>query len=212
MNAFDTAMELYPYVFHPGVMVGIGAVVLIHYEWAEQDADRAAFARRLGAFLAAGASSLVPTAAYVLVTGQGLYQVTKGNAWQVDALVASGVLFAAGVTWLVWHRFDWGSLVPGYMEALAAATVPYAALSPFWNFSGHVTMALVPTLYLTLVERRFWPTLAVPVVMVPNRVYLGAHDWAQSVAAFLVIAAVVAAAYWYQTGGEVRAESDSAVS
>ncbi|WP_208023519.1 hypothetical protein [Halorussus pelagicus] len=67
-------------------------------------------------------------------------------------------------------------------------------------------------LYLTLVERRFWPTLAVPVVMVPNRVYLGAHDWAQSVVAVLVVAAVVVGVFRYQTGGESRAEPGSAVS
>ncbi|WP_135824369.1 phosphoesterase [Halorussus ruber] len=212
MSAFETAMELYPYVFHPAVMVGAGALVLIHYEWARRDADKSALARRLGAFLGAGVCSLVPTGLYVLATGQGLYEVTKGNAWQVDALVAGGMFFTAGVMWFVWHRYDWGSLVPGYAEALAVATVPYIALSPFWNFSGHVTMALVPTLYLTLVDRKFWPTLLIPVVMVPNRVYLDAHSWAESVVALLVIAAVVVGAFWFQTGGEFRAEPDSAIS
>ncbi|WP_135852828.1 phosphoesterase [Halorussus salinus] len=212
MNAFETAMELYPYVFHPAVMVGAGALVLIYSEWSRQDADRSALPRRLGAFLGAGLLSLVPTLAYAAVTGQSLGAVTKGNVWQVDALVAGGVFFTAGVTWFVWHRYGWGSLVPGYLEALAVATVPYVALSPFWNFSGHVTMALVPTLYLTLVERKFWPTLAIPVVMVPNRVYLSAHDWAQSVGAFLVVALLVVGAFWYQTDGELRTEPDSAVS
>jgi hypothetical protein len=212
MSALDTAMEVYPYVFHPAVMVGAGALVLIHYEWAKQGADRSALVRRFGAFLGAGVCSLVPTGAYVLATGQGLYQVTKGNAWQVDALVAVGVLFSAGATWLCWHHFDWGSVVPGYMEALAAATVPYIALSPFWNFSGHVTLAVMPTLYLTLVDRQFWPTLAIPVVMVPNRVYLEAHGWAESVVAFLVIAVVVVGVFWWQTGGEFGAEPDSVVS
>ncbi|NHN59399.1 MULTISPECIES: phosphoesterase [Halorussus] len=212
MDALDTAMELYPYVFHPAVMVGVGALVTIHHEWALQDADRSALWRRFAAFLGAGVLSLVPTLAYVLVTGQGLYQVTKGNAWQVDALVAGGVLFTAATTWLVWRRYDWGALVPGYLQALVVATIPYVALSPFWNFSGHVTMALMPTLYLTLVDRRFWPTLAIPVVMVPNRVYLDAHDWPQSVGAFLIIAALVVGVFWWQTGGEFRAEPGSAAS
>jgi hypothetical protein len=212
MSALDTAMELYPYVFHPAVMVGGGALALIYYEWARRDADRSALVRRLGAFLGAGVCSLVPTGAYVLATGQGLYQVTKGNAWQVDALVAGAVFFVAGVTWLCWHYFDWGSLLPGYMEALVAATVPYIALSPFWNFSGHVTMAVMPTLYLTLVDRRFWPTLLIPVVMVPNRVYLEAHDWSESIVAFLVVAAVVVGVFRLQTGRTLRSKADSAVS
>ncbi|UPV74636.1 phosphoesterase [Halorussus limi] len=212
MSALDTAMRLYPYVFHPGVMVGAGALVLIYGEWARRDADRSALVRRLAAFLGAGVLSLAPTLAYVLVTGQSLYRVTKGNAWEVDALVAGGIFVTAGVTWSLWHRYDWGSLVPGYAEALVVATIPYAALSPFWNFSGHVTMALVPTLYLTLVDRRFWPTLAIPVVMVPNRVYLNAHGWAQSVGAFLVVAALVVGVFWHQTGGKLRAEPDSTAS
>ncbi|MFC7079773.1 phosphoesterase [Halorussus caseinilyticus] len=212
MSALDAAMRVYPYVFHPAVMVGAGVLVLIRHEWARRDADRSALVRRLGAFLGAGVLSFVPTLVYAAVTGQSLGQVTKGNVWQVDALVAGGVLFTAGVTWLLWHRYDWGPLVPGYAEALAAATIPYAALSPFWNFSGHVTMAVMPTLYLTLVDRKFWPTLLIPVVMVPNRVYLGAHDWAQSVGAFLVVAAVVVGVFWFQTGGELRAEPDSVVS
>lgn len=212
MSALDTAMRLYPYVFHPAVMVGAGALVLIHYEWTRQGADRSAPRHRLVAFLGAGALSLVPTLAYAAATGQSLGAVTEGNVWQVDALVAGGVFFTAGASWYLWHRYDWGSLVPGYLEALVAATVPYIALSPFWNFSGHVTMALMPTLYLTLVDRRFWPTLAVPVVMIPNRVYLGAHDWAQCVGAFAVVAAIVAAVFRYQTGGELRAEQGSAAS
>jgi membrane-associated phospholipid phosphatase len=205
-------MRLYPYVFHPSLMVGAGALVLIYYEWARREADRSALGHRLGAFLGAGILSLLPTLVYAAATGQSLGEVTKGNVWQVDALVAGGVFFTAGVSWYLWHRYDWGSLVPGYFEALVAATVPYIALSPFWNFSGHVTMALMPTLYLTLVDRKFWPTLAVPVVMIPNRVYLGAHDWSESVVAFLVVSAVVVAVFWYQTSGEFRVEPESAAS
>ncbi|NEU56231.1 phosphoesterase [Halorussus sp. MSC15.2] len=212
MSALDTAMRFYPYVFHPGVMVGAGALVVIHHEWARKDADWSALWRRFGAFLAAGVLSLAPTLAYVLVTGQGLYEVTKGNVWQVDALVGVGVFVTAGATWFVWHRYDWGSLVPGYLEALVLVTIPYVALSPFWNLSGHVTMALMPTLYLTLVDRTFWPTLAIPVVMVPNRLYLNAHTPVQTVGAFLLTAVLVVGAFWMQTGGRLRTEPESAAS
>ena len=74
-------------------------------------------------------------------------------------------------------------------------TVPYAALSPFWDISGHVIFALTPTLYLALVDRKYAPLLAVPVVMVPNRVYLNAHSLAQSVVGFAVAAAIVFGLY-----------------
>lgn len=130
--------------------------------------------------------------------------MTRGNAWQVDALVASGLLVAAGVSWWLWRRYEWGSLVPDAMVALAAVTLPYIALSPFWNVSGHVIMALMPALFLTLVDRRFWPLLAVPVSMVPNRVFLSAHTWAQSIGGFLIAAAVVVGVRVLQTAGRSR--------
>jgi membrane-associated phospholipid phosphatase len=171
---------------------------MIWWEWTRQDADGSTLYRRLGAFAVAGLLALLPTAVYVVVTGTGLLAATQGNAWQVDALVAGGFLTTAAVLWVVWRWRDWGDAVPGMMVALAAATVPYIALSPFWNFSGHVTMSLMPTLYLTLVDRRFAPLLLVPVVMVPNRVYVGAHSLAQSAVAFVVIAAVVVAVYRFR--------------
>lgn len=134
---------------------------------------------------------MIPTAAYSLYLGSGLFELTKGNAWQVDALVASGILIAAGVTWWLWYRYEWGSLIPDAMEVVAAVTVPHIALSPIWNVSGHVIIALTPALFLTIVDRRFWPALAIPLVMFPNRVYLDAHTWAQSIGGFLIATAVI---------------------
>ena len=212
MSALRTAMHLYPYVFHPAVVIGAGAIVLIYYEWVRQDADTSMLYRRLGVFLGAGVLSLLPTLAYVLVTGQGLFQVTKGNAWQVDALVAGGIVLAAGTTWLCWAHFDWGALVPGYMQALVLVTIPYIALSPFWNVSGHVIMALMPTLYVTLVDREFWPTLGIPLVMVPNRIYLDAHTWAQSLTGLVLAAIIVIGVFRVQEHRRSRAESNSLTS
>lgn len=204
MSALDQAMAYFPYVFHPITVLGVGVLVLVHHEWARQGADRATLWRRVGAFLGAGALALVPTATYFLATGRGVFEATQGNRWQMDALVAAGLLIASGVTWAAWRRHEWGSLVPGMMEALAAVTAPYAALSPFWNVSGHVVIALLPTLYLTLVDRRFWPTLLVPLVMVPNRIYLGAHTWAQALGGFVLAAAITVGVYWLQADGSLR--------
>jgi membrane-associated phospholipid phosphatase len=153
-------------------------------------------------FLGTGLLALGPTVAYFAVTGADPVQATMGNSWAMDALVASGLFITAGVTWFLWKRFDWGSIVPGAMEALAAVAVPYAVLSPVWNVSGHVIIALMPTLYLTLVDRKFWPLLAVPVVMVPNRIYLGAHTWTQAIGGFLIATVVVMGIYWLRLGGE----------
>lgn len=198
MSSFRTAMEAFPYVFHPITVLGVGILVLIYLEWDGQEAGRSSLWRRVGGFLGAGVLSLIPTGAYSLYVGSGLFELTKGNAWQGDALVASGPLIATGLTWLLWHRYEWGALVPDAMEVLAAITVPYIAISPFWNVSGQVIIALMPALFLTLVDRRFWPALAIPLVTVPNRVYLDALTWAQSVVGLFIAVAVVLVARQHQ--------------
>lgn len=195
---FDRAMEAFPFVFHPTTVLGVGILLLVHYEWDHQGADRSELWVRAGAFLGGGVLALLPTAAFMLVTGQGVMETTQGNVWRVDWLVGGGVLISAGVTWLLWRHFEWGSLVPVAMEALALAMVPYLALSPFWNVSGHVIIALLPTLYLTLVDRKFWPLNLVPIAMVPNRVYLDAHTWGQVVGGFLITAAITILVFRHQ--------------
>ena len=204
MSSLSTAMEYYPYVFHPAVMIGLGALLIIHYEWTRQGTDRSSLWRRIGGFLSGGVLSLLPTAAYMLVTGQGPMETMSGNAWQVDALVAGGIAIAASVTWFLWWRYDWGSLVPTFMQALITVTVPYIALSPVWNFSGHVAMALMPMLFLVLVDRKFWPLLAIPLVMVPNRIYVDAHTWAQAIGAFVITGALVVGVYYLRNDGSLR--------
>lgn len=206
MSLVSQTMEYYPYVVHPITVLGVGVVLLLYHEWSRQDLERPVLWRRLGAFLGIGLLSLVPTAAYFLFAGSDVLEATRGNSAVMDGLVASGLLIAAGLTWVAWRRFDWGPLVPGAMQALAAVTVPYALVSPFWNISGHVIISLMPALYLTLVNRRFWPLLAFPVVMVPNRVYLDAHTWEQSIVGFLVAALVVGGVYWVQASGSLRPE------
>jgi hypothetical protein len=195
-------MKYFPFVFHPGVMLGGGVLLLIYTEWRRQHADRSMLRKRVGVLVAAGVISLVPSLVYMLVAGVGPMEAMQGNAWQVDALVASGVGVVAGTMWFVWNRFEWGQIVP---RALAAVTVPYIALSPFWNISGHVVLAVMPTLSLVLVDRRFWPLLVIPAVMVVNRPYVGAHTWAQSLAALLVASALVVAVFR-------RRQSDSVTS
>ena len=209
MSALQQAMEYYPYVFHPITVLGVGLLVLVYYEWARQGVDRADLFRRVAGFLGAGVLALVPTVTYFLVTGRDPIAATQGNAWTMDALVASGLFVVSAVMWYLWRRFEWGTLVPGGVQTLAAVTVPYAALSPFWNVSGHVIVALMPTLYLTLVDRRFWPSLAIPIVMVPNRIFLDAHTWAQTIGGFLITVLIVVGLYWVGTGGSLRPNPES---
>ena len=209
MSLLSQAMTYYPYVFHPTTLVGVGTLLLIHHEWARQDADRETLRRRVAAFLGAGLLALVPTVTFFVVTGANPIESTQGNGWTMDALVASGLFIAAGVTWYLWNRFEWGELVPGMMVALAAVTVPYIGLSPVWNVSGHVLVSLMPALYLTLVDRKFWPLLLVPAVMVPNRLYLEAHTLSQVVGALVIGTVFTVAVYRWRVDAAARSERAS---
>ncbi len=209
MSLLSQAMTYYPYVFHPITVLGVGILVLIHHEWTRQDGDQSVLWRRVGGFLGVGLLALIPTVAYFGITGANPIQSTMGNSWRMDALVAVG-LFIAGVgMWYLWRHFDWGQLIPGAMVVLIAVTIPYIALSPFWNVSGHVIISLMPALYLALVDRKFWPFLAIPIVMVYNRIFLDAHTWAQSIGGFVIAAAIILGLYWLQTDGSLRSEPES---
>lgn len=191
MSALSLLMAYYPYLFHPAVTVGGGTLLLMYVEWRREGAGRGALRRRFGTLAALGALALLPSLAYMLVAGQGPMETMQGNAWQVDFLVGSGMVLVAGAMWLLWQHAGRGPIVPAAMEALVGVTLPYLALSPFWNISGHVIFATTPALALALVDRRFRPLLAVPAVMVLNRVYLDVHTWGQSVGGLLLASAVV---------------------
>ena len=208
MSLLSDAMTYYPYVFHPITLLGVGTLLAIHYEWAQQGADRSALRRRVAGFLGAGVLALVPTVTFFVVTGANPIESTQGNSWVMDTLVASGVLIVAAVTWLVWRRFEWGDLVPGMMLTLAVVTVPYIGLSPVWNVSGHVILSLMPALYLTLIDRKFWPLLAIPAVMVPNRLYVDAHTLPQVIGALVIAGAITVGIYWWRAGGSLRPASE----
>jgi len=211
MSVLERAIGLYGYVFHPITVLGVGSLLLIHREWRDQNAGRDALWRRIGAFLGAGALALVPTAAFFVLFRGGLGRAVGGSSWRLDEVVAAGVLIAAGVTWFVWRRYEWGAVVPGAMATFATVTVPYAALAPVWDISGHVIYALAPTLSLALVDRRYAPLLVVPVLMVPTRVWVEAHTWTQSIAGFAVAAAVAVGLYRVRTrSGDPRTAGSTA--
>lgn len=200
MSLVSQLMSIYPYLFTPSVVIGLGFLLLIREEWSRRRADRSTLWTRVGTFLVAGACSLLPTAAFALATGQGPARIMQGNGWQVDSLIASGIAITAVVLWVAWRRHEWGTIVPRGVQTLVLVTIPYIALSPVWNVSGHVIFSVMPTLYLTLVARKYWPLLVIPVVMVPNRVYVDAHTLPQAIGGFLLAVTLVVGFYWYRTG------------
>lgn len=208
MAPFQRAVELFPYVFHPITVLAASIVLLIRYEWRQQSLDGVQW-RRIGAFLGAGVLSLTPTVVFYLLRGGQIMGAVEGSSWQLDIAVAAGVYIVAGVVWFLWRRYDWGAVVPDAMVALAAVMAPYVVLSPFWDVSGHVIIALMPTLYLALLDRTYVPLLAIPILMVPNRVLLEAHTVAQSTVAFVLAGAITLCLYYYSPPMERQRRAES---
>lgn len=181
-EAFLAFMRVYETAFHPIWYAAAAGLLVVGYEWVHSDLGEGSLSRRLGAFSVAAVVAVVPAAVYLLATPARFGPTFVNPSWQVDVANAFGILLAVGILWGVWRAYDWGDLVPGAALVLVGTLLPYAAIAPFWNISGHVSFTAAPTYYLLLVDRRFWPLLAVPALMVVNRPVLGWHTWLQSIA------------------------------
>lgn len=185
-------MRLYEVVFHPLWFAAMTGLVLVVYEWSRNSGDRSELGVRLGVLLGVLAVGSLPALGYVLLSPVAIGVAFTNPPWQVDVASAVGVVVTAAGLWFVWRHYDWGKLVPGGALVLVATLVPYAAIAPFWDISGHVTFTTALSLYLALVDRRFAPVVLVALVMIVNRPYLGAHTWLQSIAGFVLAVVVVA--------------------
>lgn len=191
MDWLTSFMEVYRYAFHPLAFLLATWLLLVGYEWARESSEPRNLAVRVGTILAIAVAALVPTGIYLLVTDQAARAATVGNDWPVDLATTSGLLVASGLSWAVWSATGWGSATKGAAAAIAVTAVPYAAISVVWNVSGHVAFSAVPALYLASLDRKFLPLVAIPLIMIVNRPFLGVHTWGQSIAGFLLGAAGV---------------------
>ena len=177
---FTGLARTYSDVFAPEYFVLLCAITLIIYEWRETSAGAP---RRLAARV--GVLGLGWTVGLAIYEGvPAMYDSTP--TWAADFTGSLGLGVGVLVIWLVWHRLDWGRLVPEFSLLLVALTVPHLVVTPFWDVSSHVAYATVPAGHLATVERRFAPFFAVPVAMVFARPLAGAHTWLQSVGGFVL--------------------------
>jgi hypothetical protein len=203
-------MHTFEAVFHPLWFATASVLVLVVYEWYPNGGDAVQLGKRLGTVLAVIALGRLPALGYVLLSPIGFQRALDEPPWQVDVISVVGVALTAGALWLLWRRFDWGRVVPGGAAVLLATLVPYVAVAPFWNVSGHVTFTTSLAVYLVAVDRRFAPAFLVPLVSVANRPFVDAHTWLQSVAGFVLGLAVAGGlvVFFLDTGMGRRVAAD----
>lgn len=203
MSLLQEFMRVYRHAFHPLPVLAASSLLLVYEGWAGSSSSRRSLLVRLGAALGVEAVAVSPVAVYLLVAGTSVDALTLGNDWRADVLTTTSLLVAAGLLWYVWAAMDWGSEMRRAAETIVVVAVPYLLVSFVWNVSGHVTFTVVPTLFLTLRRRSYWPLLLIPLLMVPNRPIVGVHTWAQSVGGLLLgTVGVLAADRWTATSEE----------
>ncbi len=180
MLNFAQLMEIYDDVFNPLYYMLFCALIVVHYD-----------AKRTGKLKEA---LLVTIVAYtVAISTYSLWHLVRNPStpqWVEDMLAVSGLALATLIGFYAVRKNIYDGLVKLGLLVLAALTVPYAMISVFWNISGHVAYTTAPTLFLTRIDKKFYPLMAVPLLMVVNRPIVGAHSWEESVAGF-VLASVV---------------------
>jgi len=174
-------MSVYQDVFHPLPVLVASSLALVHWDWIRQQRSVFSLLGRtitLGAVIVGAVGTLIGVH---LRTSIDVWQLRRAGFWELDVAMA-GLLFGASlVVLLLWTVFGWGRKMRLAAGLLAATAIPYGIISVYWNISGHVVFTLVPTFYLVLQDRRFFPLLFIPLVMIPNRPMVTEHTLAESI-------------------------------
>lgn len=190
MTYLQTLMQLYAWIFHPFPFLFATSLIIIHREWKSESGPKNKLYKRMAAFTVITALSVIPVVLYALWSGRGIALI-HSNGWTSDVLTGIGLSISSMFTIYVWRKNEWGALMPKAILTILAVMTPYLVVSHFWNISGHVTFTMLPSLFLTLLDRKFWPLLIVPSLMIFNRPYLGAHTLEQAVAGYMLTLVLV---------------------
>ena len=180
MIDFKKLMEIYDDAFSPLYYMLLCALLVVYYDSKKTGKTKEAI--------------LVTIVAYLIgISTYSIWFFVKKPStpqWIEDLLAVSGLSLAMIIGYYAVRRKIYDGLVKLGLLILVALTIPYAVISVFWNISGHVAYTTAPTLFLARIDRKFYPLVAVPLLMVVNRPIVGAHSWSESVAGFVLAAAV----------------------
>lgn len=98
----------------------------------------------------------------------------------------TGLILGLSLSIILWRKLRYGNEFIYGAFGLIIVTVPFTIISYFWNISGHVTFTAAPVTYLVLLDRRLVLLYVIPLIMVFNRPFVGAHTPLQSIAGFFL--------------------------
>jgi len=172
-------MEIYATVFNPIYYMLFCALIVVYHD-----------AKKTGQLMK---GVVVTLTAYMIAyaTYSTWYFLPPAPQWVEDFLAVSGLMLGVLIAVLALRKKIFDGIIREAIYIIVALSIPYMAISPFWNISGHVAYTTAPTLYLISLDRRFTLLIVIPLIMVVNRPVVGAHTVAQSIAGFLLAAIIV---------------------
>lgn len=194
MGPVEQFMAVYQHVFNPLPFIVLTGLVLVVSGWRREGTRLRALTPRILTLCGLTTVALVPMSVVIFTTDVGFWAFLWLRVWFADPLLAASLFVASAMAWYIWTANDWGDGLRVGATALAVTALCYGVITLFWNVSGHVTFTLVPALVLVYENRAYWPLLAVPLVMIPNRPMLGVHTWPQTIGGVVLGVAGVAVA------------------
>ena len=180
---FYQIMLFYKDAFDPKYFLFLSFILIVFYDWKNQTKEIKYFFERIAVI---SISYIVALIIVDLIMMQIVGRSSSYPQYLEDYSNLAGLMLGLALSIALWKKFKFGKEFLHAAFGLLAISIPFAVISYFWNISGHVTYTAAPVTYLVLLDRRLLLLYAIPVVMVFNRPYVGAHTPLQSISGFIL--------------------------
>lgn len=180
---FYQIMLFYKDAFDPKYFLFLSFILIVFYDWKNQTKEIKYFFERIAVI---SISYIVALIIIDLIMMQIVGRSSSYPQYLEDYSNLAGLMLGLALSIALWKMLKFGKEFLHAAFGLLAISIPFAVISYFWNISGHVTYTAAPVTYLVLLDRRLLLLYAIPVVMVFNRPYVGAHTPLQSISGFIL--------------------------
>lgn len=180
---FYQIMLFYKDAFDPKYFLFLSFILIVFYDWKNQTKEIKYFFERIAVI---SISYIVALIIIDLIMMQIVGRSSSYPQYLEDYSNLAGLMLGLALSIALWKKLKFGKEFLHAAFGLLAVSIPFAVISYFWNISGHVTYTAAPVTYLVLLDRRLLLFYAIPVVMVFNRPYVGAHTPLQSISGFIL--------------------------
>lgn len=199
-------MLFYKDAFDPKYFLFLSVIIIIFYDWKNSSQNFKHFFPRLAVISMCYVAALITVD---LTMHQIVEPISVYPQYLKDFSNITGLILGLSLSIVLWRKLSYGKELIYGAFGLIIVSVPFTIISYFWNISGHVTFTAAPVTYLVLLDRRLALLYVIPVVMVFNRPFVGAHTPLQSIAGFILGTILM---FWGIKAIQARREDEVGVS